>query len=74
MMEYEIARMFGLNYIGKRYVDALKVECHIFSFHGQDIFYPFSAFDEEYAQEVVSKIILKRIGQHAAVNVQDIKF
>ena len=73
-MEYEIANLFGLNYIGKRYVDALKVECHIFYFHGQDIFYPFSAFDEEYAQEVVSKIILKRIGQNSAVNVQDIKF
>ena len=73
-MEYLIAHLFGLNYIGKRYVDALKVECHIFSFHGQDIFYPFSAFDEEYAQEVVSKIILKRIGQNSTVNVQDIKF
>ena len=51
-----------------------KYECHIFSFHGQDIFYPFSAFDEKYAKEVVSQIILERIGQHAAVNVQDIKF
>ena len=71
-MEYEIAHMFGLNYIEKRYVELYKFEYHIFSFHGKDIFYPFPSFPEDYAKEVVAKFILRKIGEETGKILRNI--
>ena len=70
--EYDIAHMFGLNYIEKRYVELYKFEYYIFSFHGKDIFYPYPTVTEDYAKEIVAKFILRKIGEEAGKNLRTI--